>query len=174
MEMKKRAKTVKNVPSLDEDFLAPGDLRFDLANPRFVDEHFKNEIEVIQYLYDHSDVDELIQSILSAGYIDFEPLIVQREKNIVFEGNRRLAALRLIESEAVRKELRVSLPDLPAAKPLPDSVRVRWVSDRSEARAFIGFKHINGPFKWDALAKAKYAAQWFQEGGDISTRGLST
>jgi hypothetical protein len=46
---------------------------------------------------------------------------------------------------------------------------VRWVSDRADARAFIGFKHINGPFKWDALAKAKYAAQWFQEGGDIAT-----
>jgi hypothetical protein len=48
-------------------------------------------------------------------------------------------------------------------------VRIRWVDNRAEARAFIGFKHINGPFKWDALAKAKYAAQWLDDGGDIST-----
>jgi hypothetical protein len=27
----------------------------------------------------------------------------------------------------------------------------------------------NGPFKWDALAKAKYAAQWLEDGGDIAT-----
>lgn len=168
--MKKKAKTVKDVPKLDdEDFLKPDELSFDLANPRFVDEHFKDEIEVIQYLYDHCDVDELIQSILSAGYVDFEPLIVQRNAKIVFEGNRRLAALRLIGSESYRKKLKVSLSDLPDAKPLPKTVRVRWVSNRAQARAFIGFKHINGPLRWDALAKAKYAAQWFEEGGDIAT-----
>src|SRR5262249_44439634 len=27
--------------------------------------------------------------------------------------------------------------------------------------------HINGPFKWDALAKAKYAAQWLDEEEDV-------
>jgi len=43
------------------------------------------------------------------------------------------------------------------------------VNDRAEARDYVGFKHINGPFKWDALAKAKYAAAWFDEGGDIDT-----
>jgi hypothetical protein len=50
---------------------------------------------------------------------------------------------------------------------LPEEVRVRWVADRNEARSFIAFKHINGPFKWDALAKAKYAAQWLDEGEKI-------
>lgn len=54
----------------------------------------------------------------------------------------------------------------PNAK-LPEEVRVRWVSNRSEARAFIAFKHINGPFKWDALAKAKYAAQWLEDGEPV-------
>jgi hypothetical protein len=48
-------------------------------------------------------------------------------------------------------------------------VRVLWVRSRDEARGFIGFKHINGPFKWDALAKAQYAAEWLHDGGDIET-----
>jgi hypothetical protein len=32
----------------------------------------------------------------------------------------------------------------------------------------LASKHINGPFKWDALAKAKYAAQWLEDGGDVA------
>lgn len=167
--MKGKTSTVQAEVSADQGFVRPSELQFDLKNPRFLDQQFENETDVIQYLYDHVDVDELIQSILSAGYIDIEPMIVQRKTNIVFEGNRRLAALRLISDGATRKKLKVLLPDIKNPKPLPQRVRVHWVTDRSGAREFIGFKHINGPFKWDALAKAKYAAQWFEEGGDIAT-----
>jgi len=155
-------------PQNGQDFAAPSDLQFDVENPRFIEHNFKNEEEIVQYLYDHADVDELIQSILSAGYVDFEPLIVLRDGNVVLEGNRRLAALRLIANEGLRKKLKISLPKIDDAKAVPDRVRIRWVSDRKEARDFIGFKHINGPFKWDALAKAKYAAKWFEDGGDIA------
>ena len=155
-------------PVDDQAFIEPSALRFDRQNPRFLDSTAMTEEDIIQWLYDQADVDELIQSILSAGYIDFEPLIVLRKDNIVLEGNRRLAALRLIVNENLRKELKITLPAIADAKPPPAKVRIRWVDSRSQARDFIGFKHINGPFKWDALAKAKYAAQWLEEGGDIS------
>ena len=152
------------------DFVAPGELKFDLSNPRFADQGgFGTEEDVVRYLTEHVDVDELLQSIRSAGYIDFEPLIVQRQGKIVLEGNRRLAALRLLSDESLRQKLRVSLPEVSEPKALPAEIRVKWVKNRTEARAFIGFKHINGPFKWDALAKAKFAAQWFETGGDIAT-----
>jgi hypothetical protein len=167
--MSDQATAVPATPQGDGNWLLPNDLKFDLENPRFLDLEFKDEIEVIQYLYDKFDVDELIQSILSAGYVDFEPVIVQRSTNIVFEGNRRLAALRLISREDTRKKLGITLPTVPSPKPLPERIRVQWVGNRSEARDYVGFKHINGPFKWDALAKAKYAAAWFDDGGDIDT-----
>lgn len=167
--MPKTAETNGVSTASGEAFVTPDELRFDLANPRFIDQKFKEEIEIIQYLYDHVDVDELIQSILSAGYVDFEPLIVLKEKLIVLEGNRRLAALKIIAHEDIRQKLRITLPIIDNQKQLPEMVRVRLVSSRNEARDFIGFKHINGPFKWDALAKAKYAAAWYQEGGDIAT-----
>lgn len=153
----------------ERDHVAPGELKFDVDNPRFAEQKFKGENEIIQYLYDHADVDELIQSILSAGYIDFEPLIVLRNANVVLEGNRRLAALRLLSDAGLRDRFKITVPNIEPHKPLPDSVRVVWVDTRAEARDFIGFKHINGPFKWDALAKAKYAAEWFEEGGDIES-----
>lgn len=157
-----------NPVSPGQDFIAPADLHFDRENPRFVDLGYTDEADIVRELYDQADVDELIQSILSAGYIDFEPLIVLRGGNVVLEGNRRLAAVRLIADEELRKKLKVSLPAVEVPKPLPSKVRVLIVDHREDARSFIGFKHINGPFKWDALAKAKYAAQWYESGGDIS------
>jgi hypothetical protein len=163
------AKPPKNILSPGQDFIAPVDLHFDRENPRFVDFGFTDEADIVRELYEQADVDELIQSILSAGYIDFEPMIVLREGNIVLEGNRRLAALRLIAEESLRKKLKVSLPAIEDPKALPEKVRVLIVERRDDARSFIGFKHINGPFKWDALAKAKYAAKWYESGGDIST-----
>ncbi len=163
------AKPQNSMLSPGQEFIAPVDLRFDQENPRFVDIDFTDEADIVQELYEQADVDELIQSILSAGYIDFEPLIVLRDSNIVLEGNRRLAALRLIADESLRKKLRISLPAIEDPKTLPEEVRVLLVEHRDDARSFIGFKHINGPFKWDALAKAKYAARWYESGGDIST-----
>jgi hypothetical protein len=163
------AKTAKNAPSPEHGAIAPAELHFDRENPRIVVMGYSDEVDIIRELYDQYDVDELIQSILSAGYIDFEPLIVLRNGNIVLEGNRRLAALRLIADEGLRKKLKTSLPDIEDPKPLPEKVRVLFVDHRDDARSFIGFKHINGPHKWDALAKARYAAQWYESGADIGT-----
>ena len=39
------------------------------------------------------------------------------------------------------------------------------VANEDEARAFIGFKHINGAQRWDAYAKARYVTDWYKKGG---------
>jgi hypothetical protein len=156
-------------PHAADEFVTPSKLNFDLDNPRFVEGQFVAEEDVVRHLVDEADVNELVQSILSAGYVDYEPLIVLKKDNTVLEGNRRLAALRLIADVKLRQKLKYALPEITAPQSLPQTVRVRFVKDRSEARSFIGFKHINGPFKWDALAKARYAADWFKDGADIAT-----
>lgn len=138
-------------------------LHFDQNNPRSGDREFSGEDQVIQYLIQNADVDELVTSMQSAGWVDFEPLIAEQKTRVILEGNRRLAALRLLADEGTRNRLGYKIPNNGSIPTLPEDVRVRWVKDRSEARAFIAFKHINGPFKWDALAKAKYAAQWLEE-----------
>ena len=146
-------------PRAVDVFIAPSKLRFDMNNPRFIEGQFKTEHDVTEHLVDEADVNELVQSILSAGYVDYEPLIVLEKDNTVLEGNRRLAALRLIGTPSLRQKIKYQLPTIEGAEAPPETVRVRYVKNRSEARSFIGFKHINGPFKWDALAKAKYAAE---------------
>lgn len=156
----------ENVPSLDEP-VAVADLLIDRKNPRMPNELFETEDDAIRYLIDEYDVEELVQSILSSGWIDFEPLVAQRGTNIVYEGNRRLAALRLIANADLRTKMGYRLPVVAAPKAPPTEVRVRYVNSRSDARQFIAFKHINGPFKWDAFAKAKYAVNWLKEGENI-------
>ena len=142
-------------------------LKLDLRNPRAPDEQFSSQDEVLEYLLNFVDLNELIQSILGSGWLDYEPLIVLGDDNTVLEGNRRLAALRILKDSELRRRLKIGLDEEPTPNALPSTVRIRRVGSRSEARDYIGFKHINGAFKWDALAKAKYAAEWFHEGHDI-------
>jgi ParB/Sulfiredoxin domain len=152
-------------------FSVPVDkLRFDVDNPRFVDFAGKGDSDIIKFLYEEADLNELIQSISISGFINFEPMLVLRNDDsyVVLEGNRRLGAVQLIRSPELRATLNISIPQIDQDKLVTlNHLVVREVKNREEARAFIGFKHINGPHKWDSLAKAKYAAKWLTDGGDI-------
>jgi hypothetical protein len=151
----------------DISLVAVDDLKLDLENPRFVDLSFDDEAAMIEYLNANADLSELLLSILNSGFMDFEPIVVRRGDNVVLEGNRRVAALRLIRNIKLREKLSIKLPADPIEAAMPKEIRAVLVNDASEARKFIGFKHINGPQKWDAMSKAKYAADWHAEGASL-------
>ncbi len=75
-------------------------LDFDPANPRLVEDGIKKptESQIILALADMADLSEVVESIASNGYIDIEPIIAQRigSRWRVLEGNRRLAAIRIL------------------------------------------------------------------------------
>lgn len=77
-------------------------LDFDPNNPRLIEQGLKtpSDAQIIRALADNADLSEIVQSIAANGYIDIEPLIVQRDKSryVVLEGNRRLAAIRVIQN----------------------------------------------------------------------------
>lgn len=148
--------------------VAPGDLHFDRRNSRMAEMEFNTETDVVQHLVEEYDVHEIVLSVLTAGWLDYEPLIAERD-GTVLEGNRRLAALRLIADEGLRRQVGYSLPVVEEVHPNahPQQISVRYAESREAAYVYIGFKHINGPFKWDALAKAKFAADWVATGRDI-------
>lgn len=152
----------------NDEWLDPASLRLDLKNPRMPDEGFIDEDAALDWLIDEASLDELIQSIASSGWINYEPLIVLKSSSEVIEGNRRLAALRLLSDPERAKRLGVKIPQSIHESAVPDQVRAWVVNDRKDARDFIGFKHINGAFKWDAFSKAKYAAQWLADDGDVT------
>ncbi len=140
--------------------IAPGDLKFDLSNPRMGELEFKTEEAALKHLIEQYDVEELVLFDPDGWLARLRAPHRRAFDGIVIEGNRRLAALRLIADEGLRKKVGYKLPQVDPHHPnaAPEKVSVRFASDRRAAYVYIGFKHINGPFKWDALAKAKFAA----------------
>jgi hypothetical protein len=143
-------------------------LDFDPANPRLVEDGIKNptESQIILSLADTADLAEVVESVAANGYIDIEPIIAQRigDRWLVLEGNRRLAAIRILQKPSLAKGTGISVPEISAEnlKTLKE-VTVYAVASPDQAREYIGFKHINGPHKWDAIAKGRFAADWYRK-----------
>lgn len=143
--------------------IAVNDLHFDRENPRLAEYGISDastDDEILRELWEAMDVRELVQSIAASGYFQHEPLIVSKEKdcNVVIEGNRRLAAVKVLLNNQVAKEFGWEIPQISdeARKDLENLPVI--ISNRRDSWRYIGFKHVNGPAKWDSYAKAKYIA----------------
>jgi hypothetical protein len=139
------------------------DLHFDRANPRLaeygISESTKEE-EILVILWEAMDVRELVQSIAASGYFEHEPLIVAEEegRNVVIEGNRRLAAVKVLRNHKIAQKNGWEIPSI--AEHARDGLALLpcILSTREGAWRYLGFKHVNGPAKWSSYAKAKYIA----------------
>ena len=154
---------------MDEDMKAEqitlfpvSDLAFDFANPRLAefDQLVDREMDIIKVLWDTMDVQELVLSIAASGYFKHEPVIVAEEngRNVVIEGNRRLAAVKLLLNPDIRKELNEKIPNISNERRRSLRSIPALLSSRKGAWRYLGFKHVNGPAKWDSYAKSKYIA----------------
>ncbi|MCF8258178.1 MAG: ParB N-terminal domain-containing protein [Flavobacteriales bacterium] len=156
-----------SAPNKQIEHLPTESLVLDNANPRLAEFGIKkgaDPVEVLQILWEHMAIEELVYSIVAHGFFDTEPVIVIEEgtKFVVIEGNRRLAAVQIIlDPSLVDNRLdgetlkRLKTFDKSRLRTLP----VIKVGSRQDAWTFIGFKHINGPAKWNSFAKAQYVAQ---------------
>ncbi len=153
-------------------------LLLDPENPRLASgTGGKSQRELLRILWNEMAVDEVALSIAANGFFQEEPLFVipanthkngtQKEKYIVIEGNRRLAAVLLLRDDALRRELRATdLPQISAeAKARLAFLPVSIYNDRKELWEYYGFRHINGPKEWDAFSKAQYIAKVYEEYG---------
>jgi len=139
------------------------DLTFDLKNPRLSEFDLSDgdaEKRVINILWDAMDVYELVLSIAASGFFPQETLIVAKEdgKNIVIEGNRRLAAVKALLDPSIARELNAQIPEI--GKDARDALEhLPTISGtRRNAWRYLGFKHVNGPAKWSSYAKSRYIA----------------
>ena len=144
------------------DELKSKDLDFDPRNPRFyrLSEGIADAL-VVEVMLEDEGVQTLMSSIGHQGYFPGEPLLVvkaPKNKFIVVEGNRRLAAVKLLNGELSppqRKSRSVNIiRDEASHKPtkLPCIV----YEDRAEVLRYLGYRHITGIKEWDSLSKAKY------------------
>lgn len=148
-----------------ERTVAVTSLSLDPLNPRIPPaEHRLDQRELIAELVEHENVLELAKDIAESGFAPLESLIglVDEDdgKSYVLEGNRRLAALKLLLSPETAPE-----PALKKARRLSQSikhdtirrVRVLFAPSREASAPLIMQKHTRQQIeKWSPVMQARF------------------
>lgn len=154
-------------PGLAE-LLKIDDLLLDSKNPRIPEsKQGLSQDDLAVFVADTYNAIAVAESIAAHEYFASEPLIAIKSgsKFTVVEGNRRLAALRLLRSPQLREKLadRSDWDKIKLAK-VPSEVPVIVAKNRKEVAPIIGFRHISGIQPWDAYSKARYIASQVEAG----------
>lgn len=144
-------------------------LEFDPKNPRLPKVYQNSgEKEVIEWMLQDSSLLDLISSIAINGYFYGEPIIVIKKENtdnyIVVEGNRRLAAVKLLNNPNLATSKKNSISNILSEEniKIPKKIPAFILTDRKEAIDYLGFRHVTGVKSWGALQKAKYLYQLYE------------
>lgn len=140
-------------------------LLFDPDNPRLDEGLGQDQQRIFRFLVDEIGVDDLVQSISSAGMIHADPIIVrpgpQKNAYFVIEGNRRLAALKLLVGEKIAD----GGPE-PAVPPMSAEavatlrripIQTDWEAEALES--YLGYKHVTAAREWLPEAKARFVLE---------------
>lgn len=136
-------------------------LSFDPENPRFYRlNNAGSDAVVIEEMLDDESVHDLMLSIGQQGYFPGEPLLVVKENGgyIVAEGNRRLAAVKLLNNEfqPPQKKSKSVQEIKDDTQHKPTELPCLVYDNREDVLRYIGYRHITGVKEWDSLSKAKY------------------
>lgn len=152
------------------------ELFFDPRNPRLNgDFEDKDQKRMFRYLITDIGVEDLLESISASGLFNADPIIVNARQGggyYVVEGNRRLAALKLLTGEGPDDGL--PMPTVPAVSLevtqtfSPLKVQVDWTPELLQA--YLGYKHVTASREWSPEAKAKFVFE--HAGGDLSEDNL--
>lgn len=148
------------------------DLLLDPENPRIVEFGLGDkptQFDITKALWERMAVNEVAMSIAWNGYFEHEPLFIEERNGnrFVIEGNRRLAAVKLLLDAELRKKVGATdLPDIDKISPgrraelteLPGKL-----TTSKDLWRYLGFKHVNGPATWGAYAKAQYVSKVHNE-----------
>ncbi len=146
-------------------------LSLDPKNPRLAQEFGSvekpDQEALLRILWNRMSVDEVALSIAANGYFPTEQLhvVVEDGRHVVVEGNRRLAAVKLLSDPQLCTKLKVrGLPEIDreAIEKLK-TVPVVVSKSRGDVWQYIGYKHVNGPSLWQSYAKAHYVARVHNE-----------
>lgn len=155
---------------LDELFL-------DAFNPRLGRERVQKGLsqdEVLRIMQDWT-LEELATSFCESGFWPQEALIVVREKLgksnelVVVEGNRRLAALKLIARTVAGEETSKAWRDIVEGVPkdrlnsLRDRIPYMLMPDRHSVKSYLGYRHVTGIKEWNPAEKAQFIAELIEK-----------
>lgn len=155
------------------------DLKLDNMNPRLPKSlRGQSEDKIIEYLlFDAS----LIELMLAIGENDFFPgeqlLVVQDGDNMyrVVEGNRRLAAVRLLSHPELAKVQKGKVQQaVEEAKYKPQEIPCLIFAREEDIYNYLGYRHITGIKEWKLLEKARYLYElWMKNFQDLNIEKAS-
>lgn len=143
-------------------------LKFDVKNPRLPVrlQGETDENKVLDYMVKYGNIVELMLSIAETGYSDAEPLLVVGDVSgnyTVVEGNRRLAALKLLNNpELTKVRIQTIKEVIQNANYIPTEIPCILYLKREDVLDYLGYRHITGVKDWGALEKARYLDQLYQ------------
>jgi hypothetical protein len=167
------------MPLIDSDkwegrLISLKQLHFHPANPRLPELRGKSsEREIIGELCSHGRVEPLCRAIADKGYFRNDRLIVvvDDRKYIVYEGNRRLCALKVLDNPDLAPEgMQKAFRRLAERAQLPKKIAVEIVPSKFDAEVVMFSKHAGEQFTvgWDPLQQATFVAAKLDQGDSIA------
>ncbi len=151
------------------EMIAIDELFFDSQNPRLPDSMEKsNEAAVLLWMLRNGEILDLMASIATSGFSSAEAVIAIPRKgggHEVVEGNRRLAAVKLLKNPrlaTVRQKSVQSLVDESDKQNIPDKIPTLVYPERADILTYLGYRHITGVKSWGSEEKAKYLKQLYE------------
>lgn len=153
------------------------DLLLDPKNPRLGRQNTEKQLDqatILELMKDWA-LDELAVSFIESGYWPQEAVIVVSEKQygkaalVVVEGNRRLAALKLLhlawrgEAISAKWEEIAKSASSKRRRELEEIAVIRKES-RKEVKAYLGFRQVTGIAEWNPGEKAEFIASLIDDG----------
>jgi hypothetical protein len=151
------------------------ELILDPRNPRLGRRNLSRQLsqgEILEVIRSW-DLEELAVSFLESGFWPQEALVVVRDADVddthltVMEGNRRLAALKLLQAASngePRTRRWAEFATQLEATNLFTRVPYILAESRDDVRKFLGFRHVTGIKEWAPAEKARYIAELVDSG----------
>jgi ParB-like chromosome segregation protein Spo0J len=154
------------------------DLHLDPKNPRLGRHNTEKKLSqaAILDLMKRQTLEELAVSFLESGFWQQEAVIVVEEEIgktkclVVVEGNRRLAALKLLHDAKKGDDVPQKWRDLVSdtdSKRLEELKQIPYIKaeSRHDVQGFLGFRHVTGIKEWQPAEKAEYIARLIDKEG---------
>lgn len=147
---------------LKQQSISVDKLYLDSCNPRLpCSLHGKNEVEIIEYLLLDASLIELMQAIGENDFFAGEQLLVVKRGSSdefeVVEGNRRLAAVKLLKNPNLTKVQRSKVQSVyDNANYHPSEIPCLIFEDKKTILKYLGYRHVTGIKPWKSLEKARY------------------
>jgi hypothetical protein len=155
---------------VEDLYLDPKNIRLGRRNT----EKNLTQAQILDLMRDWT-LDELAVSFVESGFWTHEALFVVQEqvggqpRLVVIEGNRRLAALKLLHQAVTDKALSKMWSDIAQGLKPTDKLFTKVpyivVESRQKIEAFLGFRHVTGIKEWPPAEKAQFIAKLIEQRG---------